>query len=419
MRQDGTTRAALVLGAAMLAAAGCGTNVHFGKDFDASFFDQDGGGPDAHADAGPMGSMPDGGGMGADEDGGVAPDASMDAGGAGDAGGPMAGAEAWPAQLAAATCDALMQCYGNAELLTDTLGGRDCVTLNENLLRNGELRYLPDSVKAGLVVYKPSELQGCLSDVRALGCDVRASRLPESCRRLLTGTKLTADECTIDLDCQSDAFCAKGMLATCPGVCAPLQSQDMPCDNNDDAQCQDGLICFRGTCAPLGNVGQTCDDTTPKCKPGLVCLDQGSGPQCATLDTLYSKQQDESCDPVSALCVPGLVCTSVDASNGTCQPPVGAGAGCKRGQPDPCPASQYCDATAPGADGVCSDRPGDGQACLSANRAPVCAPDSICISDTCRALQQVGGACGDSAECYSGSCGSDGTCAGPLMCAAP
>ncbi|MFI5309482.1 MAG: hypothetical protein ACHQ53_19150, partial [Polyangiales bacterium] len=197
------------------------------------------------------------------------------------------------------------------------------------------------------------------------------------------------------------------------------QGEDMPCNSADDAQCADGLICFRGTCKPLGIAGQDCSDTLPKCKPGLVCQIQGSTQQCATIATVYAKKQDEACDPVSALCVPGLVCESVDATTGKCAPPVSANASCKRGQPDPCPASQYCDATMPGVDGTCQDRPGDGAACLAANRAPRCAPDAICIGSTCKKLVQIGDACTDPSECYSASCGSGGTCEAPLMCPAP
>jgi hypothetical protein len=267
-------------------------------------------------------------------------------------------------------------------------------------------------------------IDACLADVRALGCDVRARRLPESCKAAFAGNGLAASECTIDLDCAGDAFCSKDM-DTCPGVCTVLLGDGKTCTHDDDAQCQDGLVCFSGKhqCKALGASGAKCGGALPGCKPGLICVDQGSGPGCASIDTLYARKLGEDCDAQSDLCAPGLVCESLAGGDpgstaGKCAEPVGRDESCKRAQPNQCPVTQYCDAVNPGELGTCVDRPGDGEACRP--RAPRCADGYACFDGTCRALLDTGETCADKSQCSSGTCSElDKTCDGALMCAAP
>jgi hypothetical protein len=103
-------------------------------------------------------------------------------------------------------------------------------------------------------------------------------------------------------------------------------------------------------------------------------------------------------------------------TEGVCAATVGADAACARAVPNQCPAHQYCDAE-PGEEGTCRDRPGDGEYCL--DRSQACADQHACVDDVCVRIGGVGEPCGSDTECYSRDCGNDGTCAGPLECAAP
>ena len=373
-----------------------------GDSDDINFDDEDGAVDAARPDAAPgQDGGPD------DEDGGAAP--KPDAGGLT---GPLADL---PRLIASATCDALEDCIGSKQLVADALNGRDCYELNENLLLASPLRYLSASVAAGLVQYRPAELQNCLEDIRALGCDERSSRLPASCELMLLGTVALGDACTINEDCAGDAFCDLGALDSCSTAeCAPLQAEGMSCNHNDDDQCEDGLVCFQGSCEQLGKNGDPCSDALPRCEPGLIC----AAGECTSIPVLYFRKLDEACERGVSLCEPGLVCESTAGAMGVCKNTVAKDAACKRADPNQCPVDQYCDATTPGTSGTCRNYPVEGAACLTM-RAQTCADGHLCISNTCRALQPVGGSCDANGQCYSGQCGGDGKCDAPLMCDAP
>ena len=405
-----------------LGVTACEEGLHIGG-FDGSIdFDDDAGygdgtrhdaaTSDPEDDGGALGN--DGGAAGGDRDGGIDAGSQLDAGGDDPPGAKV------PALFARALCDALADCYGSATLRDDVLGGRDCVALNENTLENGELRYLPASIAAGLVRFDADQLGDCMSDIRALGCAARASRLPASCKAALAGRVLIAGECTINLDCRGDAFCDKDADGACPGRCTTLQSEGFACNRNDDDQCKDGLVCFRGTCEALRSVGLSCGEAEqPACKPGLECVDLlGDGLQCVAIASVYTTELGDACDPTDLLerCQSGLVCESVSSTEGVCAKPVGRGASCKRAQPNQCPPGQYCDA-APGEAGSCVDAPGDGDACR-ASKTPACADGHVCVDGTCRTVRANGGTCSTDRECYSGTC-MDDICEAPLQCAAP
>ena len=394
---------------ALTFAVGCEES--FGKPFDSGFDEPDAGAPgkdaaaprqDAAMNAGDTGTMSP------DDDAAVS---SPDAGGD-----PVAQPAQLPSLLAVATCDALERCI-DPLLLNDQLAGRNCVKLHEGRFAASDLRYLPDSVAAGLVLWDPDFIGECLGDVRLLGCDVKSSRLPFSCDDAFAGTVAIGDECTINEDCEGDAFCDKGAGATCPGTCAALQGLGMPCSQNDDAQCEDGLVCFRGSCEPLGELDDKCGGDQPGCRPGLECADDGSGPACVDLDAIYTESRDAPCDVTGPLCVPPFVCASTMGTEGVCAATVGADAPCVRAVPNQCPAHQYCDADIPGAEGTCRDRPGRGEDCL--DRQEACADQHACVDGVCLPIGGVGTFCATAAECYSGECDSDGTCAAPLQCQAP
>jgi hypothetical protein len=336
-----------------------------------------------------------------------------------DAGEPSPSTPAlWPALYATSLCAALERCYGHADLLTDALTGRDCVALNENTLRNGELQYLPDSVAAGRVLWRPEELADCMTDIENLGCDARSQRLPASCQLLIVGTVEVGEDCALDEECAGRAFCDRETPATCPGTCAPLRPEGEDCNNNDDDQCENGLVCFRGTetCEPLGALGDTCGDGLPACKPGLLCRGQGQGEECVAFDTVYFRRVGEECMRGGALCAPGLVCESTSGNDGVCAQKVGEDESCKRAIPNQCPVTQYCPATDPGETGTCTDYPGDGEPCIADGRTQTCADGTTCIAGTCRARVDVGEPCMAAGQCWSGACGGDGQCTAPPMC---
>jgi hypothetical protein len=402
-------------------AAACDGDVDFGG-FDGSLFDD--AGSDAATprhDASVDDSDEDGGAdVGEGGDASVATDGGGDAGASStaDAGPSAKPGTLVPSQLAAALCAALADCYDSAELRDDALGGQDCMLLNEGAYANSDLAYLPASIEAGLVEFDAGAMDDCTRDIRALGCKARASRLPSSCKAALAGTVLIAGECTINLDCKGDAFCDKGELATCPGVCSPLQAEDFPCNHDDDDQCQDGLVCSGGTCRALRAVGQSCGEQGQTgCAPGLECADLGlgDGEQCVDIAAIYTAKLGDDCDANDALCEPGLVCESVSGTTGVCAKPVGRGASCKRALPNQCPVGQYCDAVNAGEAGTCVDAPGEGQACRT--RAPACATGLLCIDDVCRPRLDNGEDCIDDRQCFSGVC--TAVCEAPLACEAP
>jgi hypothetical protein len=329
-------------------------------------------------------------------------------------------------ELASATCSALRECVGGADLLADLLGGRDCAEVTAADLRNGELAGLPAASEAERILFDADELASCAADIAALGCDVRSRRLPASCELTLLGTVELAGECAIDQECAGDAFCALG--DSCPGQCTAQLAEDAQCADGDDDQCTDGLVCAAATdtCAPLGENADDCGAGLPPCAPGLVCFDGGAGAACTTVAALYFRQLNETCLPgdgtcaagVSAcgdveLCEPGLVCESAE-SGGVCKPPTGVRGGeCKRAVPNQCRLEQVCDAAAPGQVGQCVDRPGSGEPCIA--RSPRCAPDHVCVEDTCLELLDNGEGCRFHEECRSRVCGG-GVCESSAIC---
>jgi hypothetical protein len=136
---------------------------------------------------------------------------------------------------------------------------------------------------------------------------------------------------------------------------------------------------------------------------------------------VYAGKLDDACDALGTLCEVGLVCESQSAQNtmGVCKKPVAKDATCRRAVPNECPSTQYCksaqlsssDRALPGEDGVCADLPVDGGSCSTLT----CAPGTVCVNATCRALQMAGGPCESAAECYSASCDAT-TCTLALNC---
>jgi hypothetical protein len=246
--------------------------------------------------------------------------------------------------------------------------------------------------------------------------------LPASCEDAIEGKSDVDEVCSIDQECKGNMYCDKGMLETCPGSCATLQTSGLPCTSS--AQCADGLVCPAGTCAiPLAE-GDGCTEYlgSGECPPGLVCIGPSDGLTCRSIASVYTAKSGETCDPFGKLCQLGLVCQSQSTGGGICGAPVSAGGKCRRSVPNQCPLEQYCkDAKSgvttratPGKDGVCADLPADAQSC---DAAIGCKPGAICLMSDgkCHNYQSLGQDCSENAQCYSRAC-TDGMCAAPLEC---
>ncbi|MEY4577739.1 MAG: hypothetical protein RL701_2442 [Pseudomonadota bacterium] len=387
---------------------------------DSSVRDEDGGvvaPPDAAA-SGSGGNAGEGGSSGSAgapfPDAGVLPDAGTD---------PEPTIDTVAAAIARGSCHALEDCLGKA-LLLDSLDGKDCVEYRTSVYTNRDLHWLSKAVAAGRVKFYPQLLDQCERDLRARRCDIQSTRWPASCREAIAGQNGIDDSCAVDQDCEGAAYCAKGMPEECFGAsCSELQAAGLPCSAS--TQCRDGLSCRSGTCtAPLSE-GDECSAHLAygDCPPGLICQGAAGALTCQSIATVYAAKLGESCDATAKLCALGLVCQGqATGTKGTCAAPAAAGAVCKPSAPGQCPTSQYCkDAranvttrAAAGKEGLCSDMPSAGQACVD---AVGCKPGSVCLESDgkCHALQDVGKTCTAAAECFGGSC-QNGTCAAPLDC---
>jgi hypothetical protein len=327
--------------------------------------------------------------------------------------------------LARGSCGALEACMGE-ELLRESLRGVDCVEFRTQVYANRELYWLAKSVAYGRVTFRPDLLSACERDLLDSGCDVQSKRLPDSCREALEGKKRVDEDCAIDQECAGKAYCNKGLMESCPGTCASLQTSGLRCLAS--SECDDGLVCRGGTCAKSLVEGDSCSVRLGfgECAPGLVCQGPNANTlTCRKVTDVYSAKQGEACDTASKLCAPELVCQSQSATSvmGVCAKRVASGETCRPSQPGQCPTGYYCkdartDVTtrAPaGTDGVCSSLPADGADCLA---AVGCKPGQICstVDNKCHPREAVGDSCVEDAQCYTGRCNSNGKCAAPIDC---
>lgn len=384
----------------LLLTAGCRIGDDASFDDDAGLFDAgvgDSSVPRADAEARDSGAEPDGSPAGAYEPSDVT------------------------AARAEAICDALVACQGEA-LLTEQLGGADCVERTTRAFASGPLQYLERSVEAGRVVFRAEAFDACLSDIRDQGCSVQRSRRPERCETALAGSVPLGGDCSLDEDCRGLAYCDGGSEkeGECPGICRELLGPTETCSHSD--QCQDGFVCAGGQCvAPLQG-GESCADPDPPapCSRGFECVAISADESvCRSFEALRSRGLDEACAPPDMLCKPGLSCVNF-GDTPTCAMPVGEDEPCGRAIPNQCPAYQYCDAVV-GERGQCVDLPSDGEACLG-RQGLRCAPMHVCeADDTCHAIGMEGEPCASDRGCFSGICegadtGGEGSCAPPSLC---
>jgi hypothetical protein len=312
------------------------------------------------------------------------------------------------------------------ELLRESLRGVDCVQFRTQVYANRELYWLARSVAFGRVTFRPELLTACENDLVGRGCDVQSRRLPQSCRDALEGKADVDETCAIDQECAGNTYCNKGLVESCPGTCASLQSSGLPCLVS--TECSDGLVCRKGTCAAPIAEGAKCSVHLGfgECEAGLVC--QGASTDtftCRKVSAVYVGKEGAACDKTDKLCEQSLVCQSQSATSvmGKCAKPAASGGVCRPSEPGQCPSGSYCkDARAnvttrapAGTDGVCSELPADGSACIAAIG---CRPGAICssVDQKCHDRASVGKDCVEDAQCYTSRCGENGKCSAPIDC---
>lgn len=327
--------------------------------------------------------------------------------------------------MARGSCGALEKCMGK-ELLRESLRGVDCVTFRTQVYANRDLYWLAKSVAYGRVTFRPELLEACEQDLIARGCDVQSRRLPTTCREALEGKAKVDEICAIDQECGGATYCNKGLVESCPGTCASLQTSGLPCLSS--SECSDGLVCRKGTCSVPLDEGDKCTVHLGygECSPGLVC--QGASADkftCRTVASVYVGKEGDACDKTDKLCQMGLVCQSQSSTSvmGKCAKVVASGAVCRPSEPGQCPTGYYCkDARAnvttrapAGTDGVCAELPADGASCVAAIG---CKPGVICssVDNKCHERQGVGETCVEDAQCYTSDCSTNNKCAAPLDC---
>lgn len=323
-----------------------------------------------------------------------------------------------PELLAQATC-----------LSYDRCGGEDALEYQKNCLARLSASFaaafgpvVDQGVADGRIVYNPDFSDECSAQVAA--CQF-GNQPPSGCLSLLDGQQIQGESCKSSYDCRGEASCVPGPGDTCPATCQPWAAVDEPCLGNDD--CKRGLFCnVGGVCEAVGTVGAACGGgmgSDPLCDTYLVCIQPEPGSPDATCESTIALQTAGLNDPCGAttipptgpLCETTLSCTD-EAGGAICLAGSVAGASCKPGFPDPCPQSQYCDAT------TCAPLPVTGEACVTYSfmLTNQCAAGYFCDVDTkCQPLIDNGDSCQGTVysgqDCFSGTC-RDNKCVGDFVC---
>ncbi len=325
--------------------------------------------------------------------------------------------ESLPEQQADAVCDTLETCYGeHADAL---FAGVDCrATLSEGA-RDTTVAVWQILIDRGSITYDASLGAQCVQELRNLRCDLPILPVPEACRTMFVGTVLEGDRCSIDEECDGDAYCGGAGCPATAGRCMQRLGNGAACTTNNE--CRTGLLCERGACGlPTGVSGGSCGGTTGVgCPADEYCL-RGGGltpGTCTPLNEVYVRQEGESCNETVGYCAPNLSCAvqTFVPSVAECVARVGSGEPCFQASPSMCPEGQFCDGIdiATGdSRGTCAPLPEEGDACPAA----LCARGLHCFRETCVALLELGESCAENAECYSLNC-DGGECVEPLVCA--
>ena len=214
-------------------------------------------------------------------------------------------------------------------------------------------------------------------------------------------------------DCgqDNDALCAANLVCVLD-VCALPVGNGGSCAENDDCV----NVCVGGTCRPVGNAGDDCDQMDD-CGSGTSC----SGGVCGGPNADCASNNDQLCAP-SLVCLPGDLCgvplldTAVCDENSDCDSRLT----CLKGQcSDLSLLDSDCDV---GDNADCEDDSvncspsgqcgGEGAVC-SGNDDAYCGSDLACVQGECKPLQGNGGSCGENLDCITDSTCINGLCSDP------
>ncbi|MCS6798408.1 MAG: hypothetical protein NZ898_07750 [Myxococcota bacterium] len=339
--------------------------------------------------------------------------------------------EEFPRRLAAVACQYFERCLGAP--VVEVFVGPQCTEHFLGLIRNDTFGLIDEAVAAGRIRYDASRACACLDAFSRFSCDSEfGDAPPPECVAALEGTVAVGGACSIHEECQAGAFCR--LTDSCPGTCTMRAAENQPC--GDDMLCAFGLSCQgsvtggESRCRMAARAGEPCGDSDGReCGGFLECQrtsPEGSG-TCQPATT-FTATEGMPCDiEDGVLCAEGLSCAFMRSTTGApelrcVRREVGSDGSCVVSVPDVCGSDRYCNVSGMSFSGTCAPLPTAGQPCTPFGR---CAPGHACVfgegggggpgSGTCRRLQDNGGACTASRECYSSRC-EDGRCEGPVYC---
>jgi hypothetical protein len=227
-----------------------------------------------------------------------------------------------------------------------------------------DTRRAADAVAAERLGYDAGAAARCIDRTANASC-LDSPFSDAACDGMLFGRVAEAGACTSNLECDSGADCESVVCAgqCCTGACgpAPFDPGEPPPRAEIGEACETHLDCVIDAYCETDRVCTAMPD-----EPGERCLFG-----CARGDLF--------CD------IDSLTCIAYAARGAPCD---AAGA-----------AAPPCDPTWSYCDGVCVDRPGEGDPCDSADRR--CIASTWCDGDpgACRARGSVGAACTDAFQC--------------------
>jgi hypothetical protein len=239
----------------------------------------------------------------------------------------------------------------------------------------------------GKVTYDGNSARRCVDAIAGQTCEVTGDSLrqPDACWAAIRGTVPADGACAFDAECISQACIVSPCdQACCTGTCGGDRARgsgktDDACSVDDE--CQIGLYCASGTCAPLLAAGDVCA-SSGSCADGLACRDV-----CTVLPGL-GEICDGACRDIGAFCSLGK-CVKLALVGDLCGPD------------NECSGYYVCDATS-----HCSLPPGIpvGAMCQVGDR---CGPGAICVPEDggiiglCKQLVPEGAACDELHICAS------------------
>lgn len=232
-----------------------------------------------------------------------------------------------------------------------------------------------------------ADLEACARATEAVNCG-QPSGVPRECD--IRGSLHAGAACVLGSQCASGA---------CTGATMPGPTPGAP------------GIATCGACAPVGQVGDTCDRN---CAKELACMPMGGEPSRPnfTCQPFTPIAEGASCGNLGAVCASGLVCGLLDQ----CHAPVSLGANCGYGATPDCIPPLVCTN-----DGTCQ-RPG-------AAKAPCGGYDSLCgaglacsVDQFCEPIEweKPGAGCdGVLKRCLVGNCNGSAKADGGFVGACP